>query len=329
MAILNINPLLTSTLMHQALNPVSLETSISYPILAETCFTALGDGESASFARRLRVENRIGVAFNVLFDATLFGFVDDLQNAWIDRSRTQSETPSHMPEDYDRAASAFRLAVSDGRELDRIDESLAAALDLAQTFSGSVGSLSNFQDWTARALELFLPEDRPAVTRTQTCLTLLGARLLWNRGIFYGASRSLGVAAEALRGEETESQPPEAAREEGFVRYARALVLLLNKVPDFERLHGALGELEESIACFRRSREAFPYILHKRLSEAHKILGRAHHDEGDLRTAAYHFGQAREIGKRKLEPGIPEARALPRGSNKGWKAALRSIFGKG
>src|SRR5262245_57833833 len=72
-------------MMHYAQNPVSRETAILYPLAAERYFTALGDLKNAAFSRRLRVENRIAIAFDLLFDTALFDLVDDLQNAWVDR----------------------------------------------------------------------------------------------------------------------------------------------------------------------------------------------------------------------------------------------------
>ena len=83
MAILNIHPPISGivldpaqlaqaispdAMMHYAQNPVSRETSILYPLAAERYFTALGDLKNAAFSRRLRVENRIGIAFDVLFE---------------------------------------------------------------------------------------------------------------------------------------------------------------------------------------------------------------------------------------------------------------------
>jgi tetratricopeptide (TPR) repeat protein len=321
-------------MMHYAQNPVSPETAILYPLAAERYFMALGDLKNAAFSRRLRVENRIGIAFDVLFDTTLFDLVEDLQNAWIDRGKSAPQELDYRAEDYDRAATAFQLAARDAQELDEVDQDLAAVLALVRTFPDAVGTFSGLSGWMSLAFQHFLPERAAAVTHRQAGLAVLGAHLLWKARIVHGAAMYLAAAARALRmtGERMSDDTPqsrEMSREEGFVRYAWSLALLINDDGDLDSLYAAMEELGESIACFRRARGAFPAILHKRLSETHDLMGHAHHRGGNMRAAAYHFGQAREIKGRKGSAGIPEARVLPRRSNKGWKAALRSLLGKG
>lgn len=349
MAILNIHPPISGivldpaqlaqaispdAMMHYAQNPVSRETSILYPLAAERYFTALGDLKNAAFSRRLRIENRIGIAFDVLFDTTLFDLVEDLQNAWIDREKPSPREPDHRAEDYDRAATAFQLAAHEARELDDIDPDLATVLDLVRTFPDAVGTFPGLSEWMSLAFQHFLPERAAAATHRQAGLAVFGAHLLFKARIVNGAAMYLASAARALRttGEGMSGDTPqsrEMSREEGFVRYARSLALLISDGGGLDSLYAAIEELEESIACFRHARGAFPAILHRRLSETHDIMGQAHYRRGDLRSAAYHFGQAREVERREASPGIPKARAFPRGSNKGLRAALRSIFGKG
>jgi tetratricopeptide (TPR) repeat protein len=338
MAITRFNPIVSAeltraispeTMMHYAQNPDSPVTAILYPTAAERYFTALGDFEKASFSRRLRVENRLAIAFNVLFDAALFGLVDDLQNAWVDRDQPLPEQPDHMPEDYERASSAFQLAVRDACELEAMDEPLASAVRLARTFPGATGSLADLQAWTSRALERFAPDGLTVATRAQTGLTILGARLLWSMRIYWGTAVSLADAAGTLQRLGDAEFSGATGREEGFTRYARALVLLLNEAHAEDGLHVALAELEKSIACFRRSRGDFPYILNKRLSETHELIGRALYHRGEYHSAGYHFDQARELEKMKAEPGVPVARALKPRSKRGWRAAFRSLVGKG